>query len=65
MLEKRVEVKTYIVKAVCEKCDGEYIYNRNCLTTYPAKYSHICNNCGDTQCFDCHYPITEYVEIEE
>lgn len=65
MLEKRVEVKTYMVKAICEKCDGEYVYNGSVLMTYPAKYSHTCSYCGNVQTFDCRYPTVEYVEIEE
>lgn len=65
MIEKRVEVKTYIVKAICENCDGEYVYNGNVLTTYPAQYGHTCQKCGHHITLDCCYPTTEYVEIED
>lgn len=63
-MEKKVEVKTFIIKAICEKCEGEMLPDGNVLTTFPPQYSHICNSCGASCTFYCTYPKTIYEEIE-
>ena len=62
-MEKRIEVKTYIIKKFCE-CGGEMLPNGCVLTTYPPMYSHDCDKCGKRACYDNEYPKMEYEEIE-
>ena len=63
MKEKRIKVNTILVRAICEKCGGEMFPNGNVLTTYPPRYSHTCNLCGNIECFDERYPKQEFEEI--
>ena len=64
-MEKRFEVKTYLVKKYCE-CGGEMIYGNNSfvLPCYPPRYPHQCNKCGATDSYIYIYPKMEYEEIK-
>ena len=61
-MEKSFEVKTIVTKKYCE-CGGEMIRNGNVLCTYPPKYSHTCNKCGNIEAYWNKYPKVEYKEI--
>lgn len=66
-MEKRVEVKTYIVYKICPKCgDGKMFYeDGKILITDPAQYPHICDKCGYKSIYFEHYPKIEYELIKE
>lgn len=63
MTEKRTEVKTIRVRAICN-CGGEFKPTGMCLTSYPPQYPHKCDNCGKVKTFEKSYPTVEYVEVE-
>lgn len=47
MQEKRVPVNTYLVRLMCDKCDGgEMKPTGECLTSNPPQYPHRCDKCG-------------------
>jgi hypothetical protein len=63
MIEKEIEVKTILIKRYCD-CGGEMLPNGGVLCTYPAKYSHTCNKCGNIESYWESYPKVEYKEVE-
>jgi hypothetical protein len=63
MIKVRKEVKTYMVRAMCE-CGGEYEHQGLVLTSWPAQYPHECNRCGKMETFLSQYPKFEYKEVE-
>jgi len=63
-MEKRIEVATYMVKLICDKCEGEMKPTGLCLTSFPPKYPHECQNCKNViNISGKTYPHTEYSEI--
>ena len=65
--EKKVEVKTYIVRYYCDKdgCDGELVPDGICLTSSPPQYPHTCNKCGDGKTFHKSYPYKVHETVEQ
>lgn len=65
MAEKRTEVKTYVVRYICDDCgEGEMVPTGQCLTSWPAKYPHKCSKCGASATFTgSSYPRTVYKEV--
>jgi len=63
-MEKRVEVKTILVRLMCDECGHEMNFTGECLTSYPPQYPHKCCNCPHkTNVLGHTYPYTENVEI--
>jgi hypothetical protein len=63
MSEKRLEVKTYLVKKICDKCnEGEMKRDEVniMLATYPPQYVHKCTKCGCKENYFESYPKIEY-----
>lgn len=46
MIEKKVEVKTFITKLYCDECGEELKFLGYRLCTYPYKYPYECPKCG-------------------
>lgn len=65
MAEKRTEVKTYVVRYICDDCgEGEMVPTGLCLSIWPAQYPHKCNKCGASETFiGSTYPRTVYEEV--
>lgn len=65
MIERKIEVKTFIVHADC-KCGGEYKATGEAYMCYPAKYIHVCDKCGDHMTSRDTYPkmVTEPVNAD-
>ena len=66
MAELVAEAKVLIVHMKCEKC-GKGIMERNgsiVLPTYPPKYPHKCNYCGNIENFSVGYPCYRFVPKE-
>lgn len=61
-MEKSFETKIIVTKKYCE-CGGEMLPNGNYLCTYPLKYSHTCNKCGNIEAYWDKYPKVEYKEV--
>jgi hypothetical protein len=62
-LEKENEVKTFLVKYLCDEegCEGNVAYtDGNMLLSNPVKFKHICDKCGTNHLFDHKYPYTSY-----
>lgn len=59
-MDKKTEVKTFLTRKYCDKCGGEMLPNGGCLSTYPPKFSHTCNKCGNIEAFWDKYPKIEY-----
>ena len=65
MSEKRVEVKTFIVRLTCHKCgEGEMKPTGHALASNPPLYPHRCHACGAEVTCDERYPKLEYGEVE-
>ena len=65
-LEVKMEVKQYIVDAVCTECkDGLMKPTGISYHGWPVFYPHICNNCGHKDEFNVVYPrkVREKVKV--
>lgn len=62
MLVRKVEVKTYLYKAMCE-CGGEYYATGACLLSSPPKYEHLCSACKSKGVYTRKYPHQGIEEI--
>lgn len=64
-MEKRTEVKTFLVKYICDGCnEGEMIPMGIMLPSNPPEYKHACNKCGKEKNFKNKtypYKTVEYV----
>lgn len=58
-MEKKTEVKTYIVNYYCDKCGNEVKFAGCTELTYPQRYRHYCE-CGEKYSLDKLYPVVEY-----
>ncbi len=67
MKEERKEVKTYEVKAYCDKDGGEMKATGEVYDTYPPIYVHKCEWCDTRETSPYVYPRTVYkhTEVEE
>lgn len=63
MIEKELEVKTILIKRYCD-CGGEMLPTGNVLCSYPPRYTHTCNKCGNFDSYLDRYPKVEYKEVE-
>ena len=67
-MEKKIEVKTYMVYKICPKCEnGKMLYEDGIgatLLTYPTQYLHICDKCGYKSLYFDRYPKIEYKPVE-
>ena len=64
LIEKKKEVRTYLVKAYCPDCkqlgfDNELIKSNQVLMTYPPKHQYSCD-CGYTTSSTTSYPYLSY-----
>jgi hypothetical protein len=59
MKTKSKKVETFEVRAFCEQCEEELIYQNFCYSTYPHRYVHECKN-GHKEDFLKTYPSLEY-----
>ena len=67
MKEVDTEVKTYLVNAVCPKCDKSILKNDiygPVLMTHPPKWPHKCEDedCGHVEHLTVKYPYTKFKE---
>ena len=67
MTEKRTEVRTIMVRLMCDKCgEGEMKPTGVCLTSNPPQYPHKCNKCGaEVTVRGKTYPRAEYEEVPQ
>ena len=59
MKKKQFQVKTYVIKAYCEKC-GEELVEPDILFTYPPQYKYKCPACGNETIYGTKYPSVFY-----
>lgn len=59
MKKKQFQVKTYVIKAYCEKC-GEELIEPDMLLTYPPQYKYKCHVCGKETIYGTKYPCIVY-----
>ena len=62
MTNKEIEVKTILIRRYCD-CGGEMRPTGNVLCSYPPRYTHACNKCGNIEAYWDNYPKVEYKEI--
>ena len=63
MAEAIKQAKTQIVDYLCDKCsEGWMRPNGIAYMSYPARYVHICNKCGNKDVFTENYPVTRLIE---
>jgi len=62
---KKIELKTYLVEAICPECGGGMKSTGVVLNTYPAQYPHKCENCEYKANSHFCYPLHEYDVLEE
>ena len=56
-MEIKTEVKTFLVKMICDKCgEGEMIFNGFTKTSNPPWHVHKCNKCGNIEDYRTYYP---------
>jgi len=66
MAEKRVEVKTYLVKHICEKCvKANSHWTTGQIMGSHREYSHTCKDCNHVEILDEKYPHIEHEETLE
>lgn len=64
-MEKQIEMKSFEVHQYCDKCGTELTFTGEVLLSYPEKYVHKCNKCGNTEWFSKSYPCIEYKEVQK
>ena len=62
-MEVKKEVKTYVTRLYCDKCNQEMIIDPIVLTSYPPQFSYSCPQCGGKVTSYKKYPCPEYVEL--
>ena len=60
-MEKKVEVKTYIIFKICPKCGTGRMYYKSGINTI--QYAHTCDKCDYESIYSDCYPKIEYEEI--
>lgn len=66
MAEMACDCKVLIVSMTCDKCKNGFMEPTGIvLTSYPAKYQHMCNKCGHMQNFYKNYPYQKLVSVEQ
>ena len=50
MEEKKLMMKTFLLKMICE-CGGEFRAGNEVLMSYPPQYPHKCTKCGEERTF--------------
>jgi hypothetical protein len=61
--ETKVEVKTYILRLICE-CGGDMMPTGECMSSKPPQYPHRCARCGSMETVsDKYYPVTTFEEV--
>lgn len=66
MAEKRTEVRTFMVRLMCDKCgEGEMKQTGVQLLSNPPQYPHRCDKCGSETTIrgGKTYPRIEYEEV--
>lgn len=58
-----MEVKPFIVYALCDFCGDELHSTGSVLCSMPPKYPHKCNSCGNEENLDKNFPTIEYKPI--
>lgn len=62
-MEIRKIVRTYSVDKSCDECKVGFMRPANtALLTYPQKYPHTCDKCGNEDVYYKTYPSIEYGE---
>lgn len=65
MPEIKVEIKSYRVSYLCEKCTyGDLVFTGLVQLTDPPFYEHLCNHCGNHEAFLKKYPAIVYSNEE-
>lgn len=65
MAEKLTKVETFQVHYICDTCNtGTMQPTGEVLTSYPAKYPHVCNHCKEKKNFLKTYPYITHKEVE-
>lgn len=65
-LEVKRKMVPYEINRICSKCNRGWMKLKSengrvtVLLTYPAQYSHVCDNCGATATFFKSYPYIVY-----
>ena len=61
---KKVELRAYKDKLMCDKCDSEMVPEQVMYTTSPPRFNHVCPNCkSETMTYDSPYPRIVHEEI--
>lgn len=65
MTEKRVELRTFEVHLICDKCgEGEMLPTGIVALSLPPQYPHECNKCSyRLNIRGKHYPCIEYKKV--
>lgn len=65
MKEQEAEVRTFVVRAMCEQCNGgEMEPTITVLISHPPQYPHKCNFCGHVENLRDSYPLTRHKEVK-
>ena len=67
-IKTQVDLVPYEYVMKCDKCEEGYMeYNalNAVVATYPPKYSHTCNKCGEKALFTKEYPYISWEKVGE
>jgi len=56
-------LRPMMVDYQCDECGkGYYRFGGKVLASYPPKFPHVCNNCGDKKTFKVTFPYIKHAE---
>lgn len=62
MIERKTEVKSFKVEAICD-CGAIMVFSGVALATYPPAYPHKCSSCGMVENLKYAYPTVRHEEV--
>ncbi len=64
-MENEIEVKTFVVQYLCDKCASEVKYKGDhiVLTDKFPQFKHFCEGCNEEYLFNHKYPYTKYLYL--
>jgi len=66
MPEKKVEVKTFAVSYICDKCgEGQMVFTGEMKPSKPPTFVYKCDKCGEKKNSKQSYPRVEYEAMEK
>jgi len=62
---RRKRADTMVYRLYCDECNEQMKFEGDKTTETPPRFRHVCPNGHTTQITGKHYPMIDYVELEE